>query len=79
MNVENLFSNLDAAFINFKEKVDPIVWKGSDVYIKQNFDVTIPVVSGCVVKYYFTTTGGDIELSTEFLLSGKEPEVLSFL
>jgi hypothetical protein len=46
------------------------------VYVKQVFDVKIPATAGCIIKYSFTTVGGDIELGTEFSSPGRETEVL---
>lgn len=74
--VEELFRVIDEPFINFKERVDPIVWQGNDVLIQQSFEVKIPCLPGSIVTYTFGTTGGDIELSSYFQSKGKSPEAV---
>ena len=70
--VDELFKTLDGPFVNFKEKVEPIVWHGKDVVISQVFELKIPALAGSIVKYSFHTMSGDIEFSSSFTSSANE-------
>lgn len=71
-SVADLFKTLDGPFVNFKEKVEPIVWHGKDVVISQVFELKIPALAGSIVKYSFHTSGGDIEFSSSFAITNDE-------
>jgi hypothetical protein len=75
--VAALFRSLDSSFINFKEKVDPIIWQGRDVNVHNLYEVKIPVQAGSIIKYSFTTNGGDIEFSSNHHKTGGDIEVVT--
>lgn len=66
-----IFATLDAPFINFEKNVEPIIWQSKDILIMQTYDFKIPTMLGSLVKYSFSTTGGDINFSTEFHVPGQ--------
>lgn len=66
-----IFATLDAPFINFEKHVEPIIWQSKDILIMQTYDFKIPTMLGSLVKYSFSTTGGDINFSTEFHVPGQ--------
>jgi hypothetical protein len=71
MEINTIFTTLDAPFQNFEKGVEPIVWQSSDILVMQTYDLKVPTLAGSTVKYSFSTKLGDISFTTEFHAAGQ--------
>jgi len=73
VHAATIFQSLDTPFHNFAEKnekwnQDPPIWyKSTDQLVSTTHELLIPVTAGSIVKYQFSTNGGDILFSSTFL------------
>jgi hypothetical protein len=74
--INNIFTTLDAPFLNFEKGVEPIVWQSSDILVMQTYDLKVPTLAGSTVKYAFSTKLGDISFTTEFHAAGQVRSVM---
>ena len=78
-STDSFFSNLDASFVNFGNEAEnpPLQFKSTDCYVQKSFELPIPMLAGSKVKYFFTTSGGDISFSTKFQSSSGSEVIFS--
>eukprot|EP01036_Dinobryon_divergens_P023143 gene23142-31461_t len=75
-NPLSIFTTLDAPFIHFDRRVEPILWQGKDIFVQQSYDLKIPASAGSTIKYSFSTQIGDINFATQFLTPGLGADVV---
>lgn len=75
-DVKALFASLDAPFMKFEKKIEPIVWAGQDILVQRLFDLKIPAICGSTIKYSFSTQIGDINFASDFSTPGQPVEIV---
>lgn len=85
MSTEAFFQQLDAPLSKLSinanknknnEAIEPICWQTNDFLVQYQFELPIPIMAGSMVKYSFSTRGGDIQFSAFFFSHERKPEAI---